>query len=490
MKFREILSLPRGGALVLLIHQGEPIVKHPFFRLSPKADQDYLNLFAAKTFLAEEGIHRALTSSGRDLIILVLPKRGEFNHRKAILAARQIIKFARAERLAELIFNFDDFRSPLFVRKEAELAETLATQMVLADFEFIKYKTPPPAGWHFVETIDIFSTDPLKILNSLARGVMIGEEINAARALANTPGGDMTPAKLAEAAVAVGKRAKFKVEVLDEPKIKALKMGGVLGVSKGSAERPRFIVMEYLKGDKKDRPIVLVGKGITFDTGGLNLKPSEHIYEMHMDMSGGAAVIHAMAALARLGVKKNFIGLIPAVENMPSGSSYRPGDVLTSMSGKTIKVMDTDAEGRIILADALTYAERYKPRLVIDLATLTGAATVALGQHASALFTPDPQLAGALTDMGERSGDYVWPLPLFEEVEGEIKADFADWSNTGKDRYGGALRGATFLRQFIKNYPWVHLDIAPRMTATDKEFLAKGATGTGVALLARFLQIF
>lgn len=213
-------------------------------------------------------------------------------------------------------------------------------------------------------------------------------------------------------------------------------------------------------------------------------------------MSGGAAVVHAVRFAARLKLKVNVVGLIPAVENMPSGSSYRPGDVLKSMSGKTIEVLDTDAEGRIILADALTYAEQYDPKLVVSIATLTGAAMVAVGQRASAFFASDEQFEKMFRDLGEESGDYMWPLPLWEEFEEEIKGTFGDWANLGKTRYGGATTAAVFLWQFVKNplkssgqaYPWVHIDIAPRMTAIEGEYLTKGAAGAPVRFLASLLK--
>ena len=268
-------------------------------------------------------------------------------------------------------------------------------------------------------------------------------------------------------------------------------MGGVLGGAQGSDEDPQFIILEYFGAAKSEKPIVLVGKGVTFDTGGLNLKPSAYIYEMHMDMSGGAAVIHTVVLAARLGLKINVVGLVPAVENMPSGSSYHPGDLLKSMSGKTIEVLDTDAEGRIILADALTYAQKfYSPRLVVDVATLTGSAAGALGERASAIFTPDENLEKKFRILGEASGDYVWPLPLWEEYEEEVKGTFGDWANVGKTRYGGAITAAVFLWQFIKEskIPWVHIDMAPRMTSIEGEYLSKGAAGAPVRLLIKLLE--
>jgi leucyl aminopeptidase len=265
-------------------------------------------------------------------------------------------------------------------------------------------------------------------------------------------------------------------------------MGGILGVAAGSDHEPQLIILEY-RGGKKEKPIVLVGKGVTFDTGGLNLKPESGINEMHMDMSGGAAVITTTLLASKLKLKKNIITLVPAVENMPSGSSYRPGDILRTMSGKTIEVLNTDAEGRIILADALCFAKRYNPRLVIDVATLTGAAIIALGQRASAIFTPDPKLEELIRLVGEESGDYVWPLPLWEEYEEEIKGTFGDVANVGKTKYGGATIGAVFLWQFVKDFlQWLHIDIAPRMTAIDGEYLAKGSAGAPVRLLIKLLE--
>ena len=273
--------------------------------------------------------------------------------------------------------------------------------------------------------------------------------------------------------------------------MRKLGMGALLGVAKGSTEAPTFTILEYKGG--KGKPIVFAGKGVTFDSGGLNLKSSNSIYEMHMDMSGAAAVIHAVALAARLKIKKHVIALVPSVENMPGNGAYRPGDVLKSLSGKTIEVLDTDAEGRLILADALTYAKRFNPSVVIDIATLTGAAVAALGLHASALLTRDDALAETISRVGEASGDYVWRLPLWDEYEERVKGTFADLKNVpggSTSRYGGAIDGGMFLWQFAKelNCPWAHLDIAPRMTSAPSDELAKGAAGTPVRLLLHFIE--
>ncbi len=480
---------------VFFLKNKEKAKEHNFFKLLSGEDKDYIRLFLDKN--GDDDFCRSLLlPSGKKAIVVFAKENKKAPLRKMIISMRRIISLARKEKIKELAVNLDDF--PVPGSKDDDIAELMATQFELANFEFNAYKAVPKEGWSFVQKTqicaDLTRMNADKIKRALQNGKIIGEEINKARALSNTPGGDMTPARLAEAAAKAGKTSGFHVKILKEDQIKKIKMGGIIGVSKGSAERPRFIIMEYMKGKKSEKPIVLVGKGVTFDTGGLNLKPSQHIYEMHMDMSGGAAVIHTIAALARLKVKKNIVGLVPAVENMPSGSSYHPGDLLKTMNGKTIEVLDTDAEGRVILADALEYSKKYKPELVIDIATLTGAAVSALGQRASAIFSTDSKIENRLIDAGEKTGDYLWALPLWEEYEEEIKGTFGDFANVGKTRYGGAITGAVFLWQFIKSekgqaeIPWVHLDIAPRMTTIESDSLAKGAAGATIALLIKFLR--
>lgn len=476
---------------IFLLNEGENTTRHPFFRLLKKDDQEHLSAFQKKSEVRAGNYRLTLLPRGLSVLLVGLPEKSKHNHRKSLLAARQAVAASRTERLEHIAIHLRDFAAPEFSGSDAALAEIIATQFEIANFEFVKYKTPPAEGWFFVKKISVLSDRLIPHLaQHLATGKIIGEEINHARTLSNTPGGDMTPDALAKAAKDAGKRCGFKVNVLGEKEIERLGMGGIIGVSRGSAERPHFIIMEYTQGRRSEKPIVLIGKGVTFDSGGLNLKPEEGFREMHMDMSGGAAVIHTIAALARLRIKKNVTGLVPAVENMPSGSSFHPGDLLKTISRKTIEVLNTDAEGRIIVADALGYAERYKPRLVVDVATLTGAAMAALGQRASALFTTDDKLEKQLRAMGDKTGDFVWPLPLWEEFEEDIKGTFGDVANAGKTKYGGAITGAVFLWQFIKEYPWVHIDIAPRMTSIEGEFLAKGAAGAAINLLVHFLQEF
>lgn len=503
-------SLTKNKAVLVSFFTPEKKPAHPYLKKLSQTDAAYIAKIMAHDFTTAQEKFREvhLPSNPDQLIVLAnLGKTNEWNEKKYILFARKLVTYLKDHRIKSSSVFLNDFKfNPLPIRRITQL---FAENVILADFTFNKYKEPPKEGWPEINEIEIIVPVPVSpsIKTGLEEGLIIGEETNNCRILANTPGGEMTPQKLAQAALEVGKKTGIKVDVFDEKKIKELGMGGILGVSKGSDEKPRFIVMKYDSGkpaplgkkglpNKVIQPIVFAGKGVTFDTGGLNLKPSEAIYEMHMDMSGGAAVIHAMAAIARMKLPVKIIGLIPAVENMPSGSSYHPGDILKTITGKTIEVLNTDAEGRIILADTLGYAQKLNPKLIVDAATLTGAATVALGQRAIALFsssgeqgrTTNEKLEKFARDIGMNSGDYVWPLPLWDEYYDDVKGTFGDIANTGKKGQGGAIAGAIFLKQFVGNYPWMHLDIAPTMTTIEGQFLAKGASGTGVRFLVELAK--
>jgi len=433
-----------------------------------------------------------IEKDGMHSLSLVIGESEKMNRRKLILLARRVIQETRTREYASVVLDFSAWIFPHLKITEKDLAELLAVNFFMAEFVFRDYLTPPKEGWAKEMTVILMNIDKARtkeIETGVAQGKIIGQEVNRSRHIATMPGGEMTPGLLAKHAKQSIAGLPIKCTVLDVKAMERLRMGGVLGVGKGSEAKPCFIILEYLGTTKKEKPTVLIGKGVTFDTGGINLKPSDSILGMNMDMSGAAAVIHALSAAARLKLKKNIIALVPAVENMASGSSYRPGDILRSMSGKTIEVLNTDAEGRIILADALHFAKRYKPALVIDVATLTGAAMVALGERATALFTNDEDLEHTLRHLGEESGDYVWPLPLWDEYDQEVKGTFGDVSNLGKTRYGGAITAAVFLKQFVEDaYPWVHLDIAPRMTTLPDEFLSKGSAGAPVRLLIKLLE--
>jgi leucyl aminopeptidase len=276
--------------------------------------------------------------------------------------------------------------------------------------------------------------------------------------------------------------------VLDAGQMKELGMNALLGVARGSDEPPQLIILEYRGGKKSSPVIALVGKGITFDSGGISIKPSDKMDQMKTDMAGGAAVIAAVRAAAELGLPVNLVGIVPATENLPGGKAYKPGDIFKSLSGQTIEVVTTDAEGRLILADALTYAGRYKPAAIIDLATLTGACIVALGDHVIGMMGTDDDLKREIRVAAELTGEKVWELPLWEEYHELIKGDAADYKNSG-GRAGGAITAAAFLSKFTGGYPWVHLDIAgPAWLTKEKPYIPKGASGVGVRLLIQFLR--
>ncbi|NMF89101.1 leucyl aminopeptidase [Aromatoleum petrolei] len=318
---------------------------------------------------------------------------------------------------------------------------------------------------------------------AITRGHAIADGMALAKDLGNLPGNFCTPTHLAETAVELGKQFKLKVEVLERDDMEKLGMGSLLSVARGSHQPPKFIVLHYKGGKAKDKPVVLVGKGITFDTGGISLKPGAEMDEMKFDMCGAASVLGTFKALARMALPINVVGIVPTTENMPGGGATKPGDVVTSMSGQTIEILNTDAEGRLILCDALTYAERFKPACVVDIATLTGACVVALGKIPSGLLANDDELARELTDCGTVSGDRVWQLPLWDEYQELLKSNFADMANIG-GRYGGTITAACFLARFTKAYKWAHLDIAGTAWLSGD---AKGATGRPVPLLAEFL---
>ena len=317
----------------------------------------------------------------------------------------------------------------------------------------------------------------------LARGIAIAAGVALARECANRPGNHCTPTFLAAEARKLAKLPRVKAEVLDRRQCEKLGMGSFLAVAQGSYEPPKFIVLRYDGAARTSAPTVLVGKGITFDTGGISIKPAAEMDEMKFDMGGAASVLGAFRAIAELQPRINVVGLIPSCENMPSGRSVKPGDVVTSMSGQTIEVLNTDAEGRLILCDALTYAERFKPAAVVDVATLTGACVIALGHLRSGLFSPDDALAESLLAAGTAALDPAWRMPLDEEYEEALRSNFADMGNVG-GRAGGAITAAMFLRKFTAKYRWAHLDIAG--TAW-KSGAAKGATGRPVPLLTHFV---
>ena len=320
---------------------------------------------------------------------------------------------------------------------------------------------------------------------SVKRGVAIANGVDLARMLGNRPGNRCTPSDLADQAKALKKTyPALKVQILEEKEMSKLGMGSLLSVARGSRQPAKLIVMQYNGSQTSENPVVLVGKGVTFDSGGISIKPGAAMDEMKFDMCGAASVFGTVSAVAELALPVNLVGIVPATENLPDGDASKPGDVVTSMSGQTIEILNTDAEGRLILCDALTYAKKFKPVAVVDIATLTGACVVALGKHASGLLSNNQELADELLEAGQTSGDRAWQLPLWSEYDEQLKTNFADMANIG-GRDGGTITAACFLGRFTSDYRWAHLDIAGTAWKSGD---VKGATGRPVPLLMQFLM--
>ena len=371
----------------------------------------------------------------------------------------------------------------------AAAAQALAEGAALGAYKFLRYKQKSDAP--ALERLIVLGKKDAAIQQGLDRGLAVAGAVAWARDLVNEPAGAMTPTQLAEEARRAAEQGGLGIEVLDEVEIANQGLGGLLGVSLGSEQPPRLVKLTYDPGGKPRGTVALVGKGITFDSGGLSLKPAEGMETMKTDMSGAAAVIGAMSVLRAAGVPTRVIGFVPTTENMPGGRAIKPGDVLKIRNGKTVEVLNTDAEGRLILADGLSLAAEEKPDAVIDLATLTGACMVALGIKVAGLMGNDDRWIDQVRSAADRAGESVWPLPLPQEYRKDLDSEIADLKNISGGRYGGALTAGLFLSEFTGDVPWAHLDIAgPARAPSDDGYIAKGGTGFGVRTLVEVLSTF
>ncbi|MFZ4650009.1 MAG: leucyl aminopeptidase [Rubrivivax sp.] len=420
-------------------------------------------------------LHRAPKVAATRLVWAVAADGSARAFHKAVAAALALLKPGGSAHVAVSLCG-----------AEASADHAHALALAAADAAYLYRHTKPsaPAAPKLARISFVCASSAQPALDAaLARGAHLAEGVSLARECANRPANHCTPTFLGQEARRLGREFGLKVEVLGRREIEKLGMGSFLAVAQGSEEPMKFIVMQYQGAPRKQAPVVLVGKGITFDTGGISLKPAPEMDEMKFDMGGAASVLGTMRAVAGMKARVNLIGLIAACENMPSGRAIKPGDVVRSMSGQTIEILNTDAEGRLILCDALTYAERFKPAAVVDIATLTGACVIALGHHRSGMWSTDDTLATELQRAGDAALDPCWRMPLDEEYEDALKSNFADVANVG-GRPGGSITAALFLKRFATRFPWAHLDIAG--TAW-KSGAAKGGTGRPVPLLTRFV---
>jgi len=363
--------------------------------------------------------------------------------------------------------------------------QAVAEGAILGLYTFRKHQTKEPEQGEIKEML-IVEQDESKLPEmerGCAKGIILAEATNLARDMANEPANYMTPTDMAEMARKVAQDYGLECQVMERDEMEQMGMGALLGVAQGSSQPPKLIILSYKGGERSKSALGFIGKGITFDSGGISIKPSEGMGEMKGDMAGGATVIAAMRALAQLKPKINVTGVIPATENLPSGTALKPGDTLRALNGKSIEIVSTDAEGRLILADALSYARKSGLSPVIDIATLTGACRIALGDFCSGAFGNNEELIAKVIKAGEEAGECMWQMPMYEEYKELNKSDVADIKNTG-GRWAGAITAAQFLAEFAEDTPWVHLDIAgTSQSEKDKAFLVKGATGVGVRTL-------
>jgi leucyl aminopeptidase len=430
----------------------------------------------------------------RRVIVVGLGSRAALDPQRVRMASAVVARRARDLGVGTLATAIHGAGAGAGGLDPARAAQSVAEGTVLGHYRHGAYKREP--GPRALRAVDLVEHDATRV-NTLgpdvARGVAWGEAVGLARDLANTPGADLTPERLATRAREIAAASGARVEVFGVPQLERLGMGALLAVGRGSVHPPRFIVLERGPAGKTRRtrrpPVVIVGKGITFDTGGISLKPRENMHKMKYDMSGAAAVLGAFAALPTLDPGLRVIGLIATAENMPGGRAYKPGDVLRTLDGTTIEVTNTDAEGRLVLADALGYARRLEPAAVVDLATLTGAMSIALGHHAAGLFTPDDALANEITAASAASGERVWRFPLWDEYRADLRSDTADFVNSSGAREGGSIVAAKFLEHFARGMRWAHLDIAPTAwSPVERPLETRGATGYGVRLLLEWLS--
>jgi leucyl aminopeptidase len=511
LAFRTVRAAPTEIATPLLVlpyFEGEPAPRGAAAEVDRKLQGQLSRLLESGDFKGKRDealvLYPPAGSLGAERVVLVgLGRRGDYSLERLRRAVGSAVR--QAERVGAtglaLGFEFQDGLPGELAGSNGAQAATEAA--VLAAWDFRAFKTQGEGaggagkngagvGAPRVSELVLLARDEAEE-KALSEGARYGEVVaraeNLARELQSNPGNVATPSYLAAVAERIGRERGLEVTIFDRAALEQEGMGALLAVAQGSEQEPRFIVLEYRgQGAPEGGPLVLVGKGVTFDSGGISIKPAERMEEMKYDMSGAAAVLGATQAIAELGLPVHLVALIPSTENLLSGKAVKPGDIIKSHLGKTIEVVNTDAEGRLILADALSYAQRYRPRAIVDAATLTGACVIALGSHAIGLMGTDQELVDEVRAAGERTGERCWPLPLWDEFRPQIDSNFADLKNTG-GRPAGTITAGLFLKEFAGDAPWAHLDIAGTAYRDEPTpYLRKGATGSPTRLFVEWVR--
>jgi len=486
-----VLAETKSQAIILTLFEDSKKLTGMALEIDKKSGGLISELIGSRDFEAKPSqisvIYTRGTLPAKRLALVGLGKQKEFDLEKLRAAFASVMRHLRNMNIKEAATSIN---LNLIPRKKDQVAQAIVEGSLLGLYQYTPFKTVGREDLKEMEQLNIIADekDFSLIESAIKKAQIITQAVYFARDLVSAPSNEMTPSVMAQKAREIARRKNVSCKVLDKNKMKEMGMNALLGVAAGSVEEPKFIILEYAGGKKNMAPIALVGKGLTFDSGGISIKPADKMDEMKTDMSGGAAVMGAIMAAADLQLPLNIIGLVPATENLPGGSALKPGDILKSYSGKTIEVLNTDAEGRLILADALAYAAEFKPVAVIDVATLTGACIIALGDDVIGMLGTDDKLKKEINTAAQATGELVWELPLWESYQELIKSDIADYKNSG-GRAAGTITAAAFLSKFAGDYPWVHLDIAgPAWTTKDKAYIPKGASGVTVRLLVEFLR--
>lgn len=479
-------------ALVLTHCEGEALAKQDTALLDRALEGSLSMLVQSKEFEGKANevllYHTQGKMPAKRLVLVGLGKKNDVTLETIRQALGSAVKRVRQAKVRSFAVALPTIR--LDGMSSLEVTQAMVEGAILGNYQFTVYRSEAASGQD-VGGMDILIPKKgqlRQVTEGVRRGIATAEATVFVRDLCNHPSNILTPTRVASEAKTIAKAEGITITILERKEIERLGMGALLGVARGSQEPPKFIILEYNGSKKKDEhPVVFVGKTITFDTGGISLKPAENMEHMKADMTGGAEVLASIRAAARLKLPLHLVSILPVAENMPGGRAMKPGDIVTTLSGKTVEVQNTDAEGRLILADGLAYAMRYKPAALIDIATLTGACMVALGQFAIGMFGTDRVLKEQIRKSGQKAGERVWEMPLWEEYFEQLKSDVADMRNIG-GRGGGMITAALFLSKFVGDCPWVHLDIASTdWSERERAYIPKGPTATGTRLLIQYL---